>query len=116
MQGRAFVTPQDVKDLALNIFRHRILPSYEAEAESISNDTIVERILNALLSLTDLRPMLRVLTISSLSVALTACSGLIKTKSQDSASIKTPGNWHAVSKGSMEKSRQVGSMISLLLK
>ncbi|GAA5494289.1 hypothetical protein Rhal01_00449 [Rubritalea halochordaticola] len=45
MQGRAFVTPQDVKDLALNIFRHRILPSYEAEAESISNDTIVERIL-----------------------------------------------------------------------
>ncbi|GAA5494290.1 outer membrane protein OprM [Rubritalea halochordaticola] len=43
--------------------------------------------------------MLRVLTISSLSVALTACSGLIKTKSQDSASIKTPGNWHAVSKG-----------------
>lgn len=44
-QGRAFVTPQDVKDLAPDILRHRILPSYEAEAEEISTDTIVERIL-----------------------------------------------------------------------
>lgn len=44
-QGRAFVTPQDVKDLAPDVLRHRILPSYEAEAEGISTDTIVERIL-----------------------------------------------------------------------
>ena len=44
-QGRAFVTPQDVKDLAPDILRHRILPSYEAEAEDISTDVIVERIL-----------------------------------------------------------------------
>ena len=44
-QGRAFVTPQDVKDLAPDVLRHRILPSYEAEAEDISTDTIVERIL-----------------------------------------------------------------------
>lgn len=44
-QGRAFVTPQDVKDLAPAVLRHRILPSYEAEAEGISTDTIVERIL-----------------------------------------------------------------------
>lgn len=44
-QGRAFVTPQDVKDLAVDVLRHRILPSYEAEAEGISTDTIVERIL-----------------------------------------------------------------------
>jgi len=44
-QGRAFVTPQDVKDLAPDVLRHRILPSYEAEAEEISADTIVERIL-----------------------------------------------------------------------
>ena len=43
--GRAFVTPQDVKDLAPDVLRHRILPSYEAEAEEISTDTIVERIL-----------------------------------------------------------------------
>ncbi|WP_018969127.1 AAA family ATPase [Rubritalea marina] len=45
-QGRAFVTPQDVKDLATDVLRHRILPSYEAEAEDISTDLIVERILN----------------------------------------------------------------------
>lgn len=45
MQGRSFVTPQDVKDLAPDVLRHRILPSYEAEAEDISTDTIVERIL-----------------------------------------------------------------------
>ncbi|MGJ8672532.1 AAA family ATPase [Rubritalea sp.] len=44
-QGRAFVTPQDVKDLAPDVLRHRILPSYEAEAEDISTDVIVERIL-----------------------------------------------------------------------
>lgn len=45
MQGRSFVTPQDVKDIAPDVIRHRILPSYEAEAEDISTDTIVERIL-----------------------------------------------------------------------
>ncbi len=44
-QGRAFVTPQDVKDLAHDVLRHRILPSYEAEAEAISTDAILDRIL-----------------------------------------------------------------------
>ena len=44
-QGRAFVTPQDVKDLASDIFRHRILLSYEAEAEDITVESIIERIL-----------------------------------------------------------------------
>ncbi len=44
-QSRAFVTPQDIKDLAPDVLRHRILPSYEAEAEEISMDTIIERIL-----------------------------------------------------------------------
>ncbi len=45
MAGRAFVTPQDVKDLAHDILRHRILPSYEAEAEDITTDQIIDRIL-----------------------------------------------------------------------
>lgn len=44
-QGRAFVTPQDVKDLAPDVFRHRILLSYEAEAEDITVESIIERIL-----------------------------------------------------------------------
>lgn len=43
--GRAFVTPQDIKDMAHDVLRHRILPSYEAEAEDISTDTIIDRIL-----------------------------------------------------------------------
>lgn len=45
MAGRAYVTPQDVKDLAHDILRHRILPSYEAEAEDITTDRIIDKIL-----------------------------------------------------------------------
>ena len=45
MNGRAFVTPQDVKDLAHDVLRHRILLTYEAEAEDITTDAILERIL-----------------------------------------------------------------------
>jgi MoxR-like ATPase len=45
MQGRAYVTPQDVKDMAVDVLRHRILLTYEAEAEEITTDTIIERIL-----------------------------------------------------------------------
>ncbi len=45
MSGRSFVTPQDIKDLAPDVFRHRILLSYEAEAENVSTDDIIQRIL-----------------------------------------------------------------------
>ncbi len=45
MEGRSFVTPQDVKDLAPDVFRHRILLSYEAEAENVTTDEIIQRIL-----------------------------------------------------------------------
>jgi MoxR-like ATPase len=45
MAGRAFVTPQDVKDMALAVLRHRILLTYEAEAENITTDTIITRLL-----------------------------------------------------------------------
>lgn len=45
MEGRSFVTPQDIKDLATDIFRHRILLSYEAEAENVTPDEIIQRIL-----------------------------------------------------------------------
>jgi len=43
--GRAFVSPQDVKDMAHDVLRHRILLSYEAEAEEIASDQILDRIL-----------------------------------------------------------------------
>jgi MoxR-like ATPase len=45
LQGRGYVTPQDVKSIAPDILRHRIIPSYEAEAEEIDSDSLVERIL-----------------------------------------------------------------------
>lgn len=46
MDGRSFVTPQDVKFLARDILRHRVILSYEAEAEDLSANMIVERILS----------------------------------------------------------------------
>ncbi len=45
MAGRAFVTPQDVKDMIPDVLRHRILVTYEAEAENITTDTIIERLM-----------------------------------------------------------------------
>jgi len=44
-EGRAFVTPQDVKTMALDVLRHRILLTYMAEAEELSTDEILRRIL-----------------------------------------------------------------------
>lgn len=49
MQGRDHVTPQDVKDLAPDILRHRMLLTYEAEAENKSADQIIRLILNKVL-------------------------------------------------------------------
>ncbi len=43
---RGYVTPQDVKDLAHDILRHRILLSYEAEAANVTSDNIIDRILS----------------------------------------------------------------------
>jgi len=42
--GRGYVTPQDVKSIGLDVLRHRIGVTYEAEAESITSETIVEKI------------------------------------------------------------------------
>ena len=41
LQGRGYVTPQDVKDIALDVLRHRVTVSYEAEAENITSEDIV---------------------------------------------------------------------------
>jgi MoxR-like ATPase len=45
LQGRGYVTPQDVKSIAPDVLRHRILISYEAEAEEMSSDEIIREIL-----------------------------------------------------------------------
>jgi MoxR-like ATPase len=46
VRGRGYVIPEDVKELAADVLRHRIVPTYEAEAEEISSDTIVARLLD----------------------------------------------------------------------
>lgn len=44
LQGRGYVTPQDVKDIGHDVLRHRIMCSYEAEAEEVTSDDIVSKI------------------------------------------------------------------------
>ena len=46
IKGRGFVTPEDIKQIAPDVLRHRIITSYEAEAENITSDHIVQRILD----------------------------------------------------------------------
>ena len=45
LRGRAFVTPDDVKAIAPDVLRHRVLTTYEAEAEEVTSDEIVSRVL-----------------------------------------------------------------------
>jgi len=45
LQGRDFVSPDDVRAVAFDVLRHRIVRSFEAEANGISCDTIIERLL-----------------------------------------------------------------------
>jgi MoxR-like ATPase len=45
LRGRAFVTPDDVKAIAPDVLRHRVLTTYEAEAEEVTSDQIVQRVL-----------------------------------------------------------------------
>lgn len=46
LAGRGYVTPQDVKDIALDVLRHRVMITYEAEAEEQTSASIVSSILN----------------------------------------------------------------------
>jgi MoxR-like ATPase len=48
LNGRHFVTPQDVKTVALDVLRHRVSVTYEAEAENITSENVIETILDAL--------------------------------------------------------------------
>ncbi len=48
LNGRGYVTPQDVKIIAPDVLRHRIIVSYEAEAEEMTSDDIIRKILSEL--------------------------------------------------------------------
>src|SRR5262245_23409496 len=45
LRGRGYVVPEDVKEIARDVLRHRILLTYEAEAENVTSDAVVDRIL-----------------------------------------------------------------------
>lgn len=46
LEGRSYVTPQDVKSLAMDVLRHRVVITYEAEAEEKTSEMLIEQILN----------------------------------------------------------------------
>jgi MoxR-like ATPase len=49
LQGRSYATPHDVKNLALDVLRHRIAVTYEAEAQGRTSEDIIDRILAGVL-------------------------------------------------------------------
>jgi MoxR-like ATPase len=44
IQGRGYVTPQDVKSIGMDVLRHRVIVSYEAEAEEMESEHIIQKI------------------------------------------------------------------------
>ena len=46
MEHRAYVTPEDVREICMDVLRHRIIPTFEAEAEEISSEDIISKILS----------------------------------------------------------------------
>lgn len=44
LQGRGYVTPQDVKSIGMDVLRHRVIVSYEAEAENMKSEDIIRKI------------------------------------------------------------------------
>ncbi|MFM7142153.1 MAG: AAA family ATPase [Alphaproteobacteria bacterium] len=47
LQGRGYVTPQDVKSIGMDVLRHRVVVTYEAEAENMRSEDVVARIFDA---------------------------------------------------------------------
>ena len=48
LRGRGYVTPEDVRSIGMEVLRHRIIPSYEAEAENITTETLITRIFDTI--------------------------------------------------------------------
>ena len=46
LQGRGYVTPQDVKSVAYDVLRHRVTVTYEAEAEDLASEDLIKRVLD----------------------------------------------------------------------
>ena len=48
MRGRTYALPEDVRDLALDVLRHRVVLSYEALADNVSADDVLTSVLGAI--------------------------------------------------------------------
>jgi MoxR-like ATPase len=48
LQGRGYVTPQDVKSIGMDVLRHRVIISYEAEAEEKTSEDLIQQIFNTI--------------------------------------------------------------------
>ena len=48
LEGRGFVTPEDVRAVAMDVMRHRIIVTYEAEAEEVTPEDVVKRVLDTI--------------------------------------------------------------------
>jgi MoxR-like ATPase len=48
LEGRGYVTPHDIKMIADDVLRHRVTVSYEAEAEEVTSERVIQKILGGL--------------------------------------------------------------------
>jgi len=48
LQGRGYVTPQDIKTIGMDVLRHRVIPSYEAEAEDMTSELILQQVFDTI--------------------------------------------------------------------
>ena len=46
LAGRGYVTPQDIKSIALDVLRHRIITTFEAEADDITSEQVAQHLLD----------------------------------------------------------------------
>ena len=47
LEGRGFVTPHDIKSVAMNVLQHRVITTYEAEAEGITSVDVIQKVLDS---------------------------------------------------------------------
>jgi MoxR-like ATPase len=47
LQGRAYVTPEDIKSIGPDVLRHRLILTYEAEAQAVTTDAIIKKVFSA---------------------------------------------------------------------
>ena len=47
LDGRGFVTPHDVKSVGMEVMRHRVITTYEAEAEGVTSEEVVQQVFDS---------------------------------------------------------------------